>query len=303
MVRVTQEGMVQNALLRVHERLGQLDRAGRRLSSGKAVTVASEDVSGMNRILSLRSRVRSLEQESRNGADGLTWLNIADSKLQTVNTRLIRVRELMVRAAAATDGTAREAIAREIETIRDDIMTVANTNVDGRPLFGGTANVPQAVTTGAGPVYSYAGDAIPIQRRIGDNDLVAINVNAQEVFGFDTGAPPDPTVNLFAKLDEIVVDIRAGNSANVSNKLGVIDTAMDRVNKGLASVGAATNRIDAAMVRNQDEQMALKGELAKVEDVDLAEAIMNLQTQEVAYQATLGALSRVLQPSLLEFLR
>ena len=39
-----------------------------------------------------------------------------------------------------------------------------------------------------------------------------------------------------------------------------------------------------------------------VEDVDLAEGIMTLQTQEVAYKATLGALSRAIQPSLVDFL-
>lgn len=300
MVRVTQEGMVQNALLRVQERLGAMDRAGRQLSSGKSLELASQDVSGMNRALSLRSRIRAREQEARNGADGLTWLNIADSKLQTANERLRRVRELTVRAGSSIDATAREAIAREIETIRDDLVAVANTNVDGRPLFGGTSNATAVVT---GPPWTYNGDTQPIQRRIGDAELVTINANGQELFGFDPTIPPDPSTNLFAKLDTLVTDIRAGNSVAVSATLADLDAAMQRTNKGLATIGAATNRIDTAMVRNQDEQMALKGELAKVEDVDLAEAIMNLQTQEVAYQATLGALSRVLQPSLMDFLR
>lgn len=296
MVRVTQEGMVQNALLRVQERLGAMDRAGRRLSSGKSLELASQDVSGMNRALSLRSRIRAREQEARNGADGLTWLNIADSKLQTANERLRRVRELTVRAGSAIDATAREAIAREIETIRDDLVAVANTNVDGRPLFGGTSNAAAVVT---GPPWAYTGDTQAIQRRIGDAELVTINANGEELFGFSA----DPATNVFAKLDTLVADIRAGNSTAVSATLSDLDVAMQRTNKGLATIGAATNRIDTAMVRNQDEQMALKGELAKVEDVDLAEAIMNLQTQEVAYQATLGALSRVLQPSLMDFLR
>ena len=302
MVRVTQEGMIQNALLRVNERLSSLDRAGRRLSSGKALLVASEDVSGMNRALSLRSRIRAREQEARNSADGLTWLNIADSRLQTANTRLLRIRELTVRAASTLDPGAREAIAKEIETIRDDLLTVANTEVDGRPLFAGTSNPAQTITQVAGPPagYAYGGDTGQILRRIGDDDLVAVNVNAQDVFGFD---PLDPTANLFAKLDALAGDIRAGDTNGVSAGLGMVDEAMGRINKGLAAVGAATNRIDTAMLRNQDEQMTLKGELAKVEDIDLAEAIMTLQTQEVAYQATLGALSRVLQPSLMDFLR
>jgi len=295
-VRVTQEGMVQNTLLRLQERIGRLDEAGRRLSSGKIVQVASDDVSGMNRVLSLRARIRSREQEERNAADGLTLLNIADSKLQTVNTRLLRVRELTVRAANTTDPAARESLAKEIEAIRDDIASVANTSIDGRMLFAGTANVPQAVTV---PGFAYAGDYNAIQRRVSDEDLVTVNVNAGELFGFDLPAGQD----LFSQLDGLAADIRTSNGTTVSARLDELDAGVARINRGLAAVGAATNRIDAAMVRNSDEQLALKGELAKVEDVDLAEAIMDLQTQEVAYQATLAALSRVLQPSLVDFLR
>ena len=295
-MRVTQEGMVQGALLRLQERIGRLDEAGRRLSSGKIVQVASDDVSGMNRVLSLRARIRSREQEARNAADGLTMLNIADSQLQTINTRLMRVRELTVRATTSQDPSARESLAMEIEAIRDDIASGANSSIDGRMLFSGTANINQAVTV---PGYTYAGDYNAIQRRISEQDVVTVNVNAGELFGFDL----PPGQDLFTKLDELVADIRAGDGAAVSARLDDIDAGMARINRGLAAIGAATNRIDAAMVRNSDEQLALKGELAKVEDVDLAEAIMDLQTQEVAYQATLAALSRVLQPSLVDFLR
>jgi len=294
MVRVTQEGMVQNALLRVHERISKLDASGRRLSSGKVVQVASDDVSGMNRILGLRARIRAREQEARSAADGQTWLNIADSKLQTLNSRLLRVRELAVRGATSLDAAGREALAREIETIRDDMAAIANSSINGRQLFAGTANVAETVTV---PGFAYGGDGNAVMRRIGEGEMVAVNVSAGQVFGFDDGQ------DIFTELNNLATDLRAGNLTAVSGRLANLDTAMERVNTGLAAVGAATNRIDAAMVRNSDEQLALKGELAKVEDVDLAEAIMDLQTQEVAYQATLAALSRVLQPSLIDFIR
>lgn len=294
MVRVTQEGMVHSALLRLQERLGSLDNAGKRLSSGKAVQVASDDVSGMNRILGLRARIRAGEQEARNAADGLTWLNVADTKLQTVSDRMHRARELIVRAGSTNDATAREALASEIESIRDDIFSVANTKIDGRALFAGTSAGP-AVAAGAG--YTYGGDLNDVQRRIGAEDLVTVNVNASDVFGFTDGE------DLFTTLTDVATDLRSGNTQAVLGKLDDMDRAQQRLSAGLAAIGAATNHIDAAMVRNDDEQITLKGELSKVEDIDMAAAIMELQTQEVAYQATLGALSRVLQPSLVDFLR
>ena len=62
------------------------------------------------------------------------------------------------------------------------------------------------------------------------------------------------------------------------------------------------SRIEAAQLRNEEQQGVLNTRLTEVEDVDLTEAVMELQTQEVALQATLGALSRALQPSLVDFL-
>lgn len=78
---------------------------------------------------------------------------------------------------------------------------------------------------------------------------------------------------------------------------------MGRVLDGLAVLGAAGNRLDAAYERSQVEQNTVRGYLSEVEDVDIAAAISELQMQEVAYQATLGALSKALQPSLIDFLR
>ena len=292
-MRVTQEGMVQNALRRLEERIGTLDEAGRRLSSGKVVQVASDDVAGMNRVLGLRARIRAREQEARNGSDGLTYLNITDSKLQNVNTRLLRARELMVRAASNNDPNAREAIAQEIEAIRDEVAGLANSRVDGRPLFAGTSNADPV----AGPPWAYQGNTQAIERRVSEEDRVTVNVTGDQVFGFADGD------DVFSMLDSVVSDIRSGNTGGVSNALADMDTALTRVKRNMSLIGAATNRIEVAMLRNTDEQHALKAELAQVEDVDLAVAIMELQTHEVAYQATLGALSRVLQPSLVEFIR
>ena len=61
------------------------------------------------------------------------------------------------------------------------------------------------------------------------------------------------------------------------------------------------------MLQAQDtiaaRQITLTNQVSSVEDADLAQTIVDLQIQEVSYQAALGATSRVLQPSLLDFLR
>ncbi len=60
----------------------------------------------------------------------------------------------------------------------------------------------------------------------------------------------------------------------------------------------------ASMRNATDEDLILtKQQLSEIEDVDLAEAIVQLQLEETALQAALSATARAVQPSLLDFLR
>ena len=103
-------------------------------------------------------------------------------------------------------------------------------------------------------------------------------------------------------LDNLATQVSAGNATGVSASIAGVDVALGRVNQGLAQIGSAGNRIDAALALNLNNAETIKSQLSSVQDVDLAEATMNLQTQQVAYQAALGALSKVLGPSLLDFI-
>ncbi|MFS8496173.1 MAG: flagellin, partial [Actinomycetes bacterium] len=132
---------------------------------------------------------------------------------------------------------------------------------------------------------------------VGPKDVVQVNVIGAEVFGFDAGR------DLFTVLADLSDRILAGDNDGVQGSIDEIDESMDRILTALAQLGAATNRIEAAQRRNADEKLSLQDRLSQVESIDVAEAIMQLQLQQVAYEATLGALARSIQPSLIDFLR
>lgn len=301
MMRVTQEGITQNTIQRLMQRLSRVEDAQARLSSGKSITKASDDPSAMNQLLVLRAQQRAREQEARNAADGLTWLNMSDSALQAVVSRIHRARELVVRAPQL-DGPAREAARSEIAAIQDELRGILNTRVDGRPVFGGMSEGdPIQGAPGTWALNAATGADADITRRVAEQETVTVNVTAEAVVG--AVDPLDPEANLFTLLDDVMARITAGDAAGISAALDPIDAALRRVGAQQAKVGANANRIESAMTRNSDDLLAIRGQLAQAEDVDLVEAVMELQTQEVAYQATLAALSRVLQPSLVDFIR
>jgi flagellar hook-associated protein 3 FlgL len=75
------------------------------------------------------------------------------------------------------------------------------------------------------------------------------------------------------------------------------------VSNAQADIGARTVRVETARSVANDATLTLSNALSSVENVDLAKATVDLGLREVAYQAALGATARVLQPSLLDFLR
>ncbi len=294
-MRVTNRMMVQSATADLGRRLEKLDKARETISSGRTINRASDDPSGAGRVLSLRSTQVKREQEERNAADAAQKLDLADSSLQSMGSRLRRVRDLVV-SGANTTGSAqsRTAIAQEVASIREELLSVANARHDGRPLFAGFADVDAVVRAPGGWIYQ--GDDGVVTRRIGDNDTIGVNVTGDDVFGF-TGAQ-----DTFTLLDNIEAHLMADDQTALSADIAAVDEASQRILSSLGQIGAARNRTDSALVRNSDAIVALRGELSSIEDASLSEAVMELQMQEMSYQATLGALARAMPPSLASFL-
>lgn len=295
-MRVTSEMMVTGSLRRLQGRLERYQRAQEALATGKWVNTPSDDPAQASRGLALRAALQSREQELRAATDARSLVDRADGELQGATETLQRIRELVVRGANSGAGQERAAIASEIEELQEQLLSVANAEHRGRALFAGFQGGPAVAKDGTG-TWGYTGDAGAIQRRVTDTDRVTVNVTAADAFGFSSGQ------DTFTMLDRVVADLRAGDDAAIAAGIGDVDTALSNVLGGLAELGAAGARIDAAAARTEQSRLTLRTELSDVEDVDVAEAIMDLQVEEVAYQATLQALGRSLPDTLVSFLR
>ena len=299
-MRVTSEVLVTRSLDRLNTRLKAYERSQSELAMGKKILKPSDDPGGANRSMSVRAAMRARNQELRNINDAMGWLNNADSQLQSAMERTQRPRDLTVDGATLKDPGAHRAIATELRAIADELVGIANTTHMGRPLFGGYADGDAVVQDADGNLTfdPPSGQADQVLRRVSDTEQVRVNTTAAEWLGAD-GADGD----LVTFLRGLADDIEAGGQDAATQGLGVLDRALDRIGSNLADIGAATNRVDSAKARATDTLFALRTELSNIEDLDVAEGIMELQIQEVGYQATLQALSKALPPSLGSFLR
>jgi flagellar hook-associated protein 3 FlgL len=296
--RVTQQTIQRSTLANLQLNLATTASMQSKLSSGKKITVPSDDPAAASDILRLRGEQRVQTQYVRNADDGGSWLTTVDGALTSSLSALRRARDLTVQSGdGALGATSREALATEINGLRDSLLAQANTTYLGRSVFAGTSNTgaafaPDAMTG----LQTWTGTAgASVDRRIGATTTVRVDADGSAVFGSGTDS-------VFALLDTIATTLRTPG-ADAAASLGDIDTRMEKMLTQVASVGARHSQVLTAQTELQSTQLMTTTQLSGIEDIDLAETILQLQAQQTAYQGALGAAAKVLQPSLLDFLK
>jgi flagellar hook-associated protein 3 FlgL len=242
-----------------------------------------------------RGDISRVQQYSRNADDGLGWLGTIDATLTGSISQIHQVRDLVVQGlspGSAGSAQTRLALAAQVDGLRQTMIDVGNTEYLGRPVFGGTTPGNQAFdATG-----TYVGDSGSVLRTVGDGGKVRVDADAAAVFG--TGS-----TQLFTVFSSISDHLRSGDTAALNTDLGNLDTAMSGFQSALSNVGARYNQVQMQQESAQRRLTDLKSQLSDVEDIDLPATITELQMQQVAYQAALAATSKVIQPSLVDFLK
>lgn len=295
--RITQRLMTEQSLASMQTALGRVAKTQEQLTTGRVINRPSDSPTGTNSAMRLREQVAQQGQFKRNAEDGLARLSRIDDTLTSSLDQVRRVRDLTLQGSS-TGGMglqAREALAAEVAQIREALVAQANTQHLGRPLFGGATSRPTAYVKDGSGIVTYQGDDTPVHRRVGNEDKVRVDLNGPEVFG--AGAD-----DLFVLLDEIAANLVGDTDALAANLEG-LDGAMQRITTAVVEVGARVGRLESTVRSTTDAELDLQTALSQVENVDMARAMVDLQMNEVAYQASLGATARVMQPSLLDFLR
>ena len=243
-----------------------------------------------------RSEQAAVAQQARNISDAKSWLDQTDSTLRIMLDTTRRVRDLTVQGlnSGGLNDEARKALATEVTSLREGLLTLANTKNQGRPLFGGVTAGPDAYDTTTGSFVGVAGGPA-ITRQISDTEDLRIDVTGEEAFGT---APTD----LFTVVQSIATDLVA-TPTSLDADLTDLDAIMEKMQSAVADIGARGSRLERVQNINADRSVLLGSQLAETENIDLPNTIMRLQMQQVGYEAALSATAKALQPTLLDYLR
>jgi flagellar hook-associated protein 3 FlgL len=280
-----------------------MDKYQRQLATGRKINLPSDNPAGLVKSLRLRTNLVEGEQYLANINEGINFMETTDAALDNLTAIMQRIRELAVNAANGTnDDSARRAIADEIKELTDQITIVANTSYGSKYIFAGTNVTQQPCQEDSDPdTFKWTGNNEALQLEIGVGVKLTINLTDSSMNNFFVGNGTDPGVIDFCR--ELVNDIEAGNLDAVNAALTTADKFIDNLLTARSTIGAKVNRLELQQSRLDSTQISYTSLLSQNEDADIAEVIMNLKMQESVYRASLAAGARIIQPSLVDFLR
>jgi flagellar hook-associated protein 3 FlgL len=157
-------------------------------------------------------------------------------------------------------------------------------------IFAGTSDASTAFNSD----YSYNGTpGASVQRRVGPDTTIPVSADGSAVFG--TGSS-----SVFALIDTITSNLSSGTS--ISSQLDSINSFLTNVEGVEASVGASQQQLQQAQTALQTQATTIQSNQSSVENADPAQVILEMQTQQVAYQTALAVTAQSLQSTLMNYL-
>ncbi len=308
-IRVTAQTQTANALANLRRQAADVAKFQDQLSSGIKVKVASDAPPTFAAISTARATSKRSASYSDTLSDAATDLNAGVSTLGEVNLALTRATQLALEGAngPAQQGT-NEALAQEADAIIDNLLNSANRQQDGRYLFGGTASdtPPFSVATtgpdGRPATINYSGSTDRARAVVSRSQTVDTNYDGGKVF-------QTPGQDVFAAVIGLRDDLRnpafteSQRAAALSSRIGTLKAAQTSVGGVVGEQSSALSVLEAISTRLEDLKLTADTRLGELEGTDFAAAVLGLKEQESAFQATLGVSARLIQPSLLDFIR
>lgn len=261
-------------------------------STGVKLVLPSDDPTGTANLLGIQQQQAQNTQYAKNAADGSAWLSTADTTLTSVETDIQKLQDLTSEAANGTNSaTGQQSIAQQMQAVKSDLLSLANTQYQGRTVFAGTSDAGVAFNTSD---YSFTGSTTAtVERRVSPTTTVQVDAPGQQIFGSGSNS-------LFSLIDQISTATTSGG--NVSSYLSQISTYENNVLGAHATIGSNQDRLNQATAQLTTNNTALATSQQSIQDADPAQVIVELENQQNTYQMALQVTAQANQKTLMDYL-
>lgn len=182
---------------------------------------------------------------------------------------------------------------------------------DAVKITGADATVVSDLGTAVGnqlPSYQIGNIANQKKTEISQGVVVDYNVSATDIMNFNNGDNISKLLtrivnHLDGKNDDGTSSDSTATSKLTNEDLADLDKATAQLLKIRSQVGAKQNRMESAKEQNEQSKLDMTDILSKTEDIDITQKTMEFATMQTVYLASLQTSAKVIQPTLMDYLR
>lgn len=318
-MRITNTAMVRSHLYDTQQNLSRMNKINEQINSGKVVNRVSDDPHKAIRIMNMNNEIRYTEKYNYNIDETVGWMNNTDASLENFGNLLKDVKDNIIKVGNGTYSQEEiKAINAEMNEKIKEMADVLNTTYGGKYMFGGS-NVEEApiklIENQDGTVkleINQNSNTEDLKADISDGTSIDYNVSVGEIFNVKD--ENGKTVNLLDevnRLSKLMNDIANGDeqtSANARKELlgdvkGNIDKLYNHALDERTSLGVRVSTAEKIKELNDENILNMKSVLSLDQDVDHVEKFIELKSAELVYQASIQVGTKLIQPTILDYMR
>jgi len=291
----------QQFLNNINRIAAQMTEAQTQLSTGLKVNVVSDNPDIISTLLQARANLNTAQQVSTNLGQVSTEVNTGEQALQSATTLYDQVQTLSAEGATSTQtASGRATIAQQLQSIEQQMVGLANTQVNNRYIFAGDTDQTQPYTfdpTQPDPVSAYQGSASTRTIQAANGTTFPVALTAQQIFD-----STDPTTNVFTSINNMVTALNANDQAAIQTANAALPNVSTYLNGQLAFYGNAQNSVSNATTSAATLVTQLQTQISGLQDADETQSILQLTQAQTEQQAALQSFQQVPRTTLFDFL-
>jgi flagellar hook-associated protein 3 FlgL len=300
-MRIATTTISESVLAQIQKLSVQQAKLQNQVATGQKIFQPEDDPSAVGRILTLDTEARQVQQFQTNANRALEVSQATYSGLQDIKTISDRAGEIATLGAGASSPDAYKAYATEVNQLIEQALQSGNAKLRNDYLFSGTALNTAPLT--ATRVPAGTGDITAVAYS-GDNAQTSVQIS--QLANLSPGSSAATNTGLASFLNSLVAlrdALNTGTSTAVSAVQPNLDSSENLLVNALSQQGAVQLRIEVAQSQQSTRSTNLEKLVSDEADADLATSATKLSQTSTAYQAALSSATKILQMSLMDYLK
>nr|WP_288525483.1 flagellar hook-associated protein FlgL [uncultured Romboutsia sp.] len=324
-MRITNASMIRSHLYDTQNNLTNMSKINQQISTGKVINTVSDDPHKAIKIMNINNEIKYTEKYNSNIDETVGWMNTTDGALESTGNLLNEIKETILKVGNGTySQNEMKSLNADINEKIKQLADTLNSTYGGKYLFGGSSVDDAPITVIENPDGTVKlefskdknGQTIPntddLKADISSGINIDYNISVGEILNIKDGN--GNTVNLLDEINNLSTlmnNIANGDEQTaakaketlLNDTKGKIDTLFDHVVNERTSLGVRVSTAEKIKELNDEDILNIQDVLSKTQDTDVVEKFIELKSAEMIYQASIQVGAKLIQPTILDYIR